>query len=636
MSETNSKRGKIASLACIQCRKRRCRCDGGQPACAQCQRRGQEGNCVYSATGDRRKRSQKVFDEAMERMARLEETLREIAKGTEASSYLVEHLQNDHTFLESLLRGPQRSEITNNSSQGDTAEIELESKSLTVDAEGKIHFYGDTSNVLRIRQQTTSKAVPPAVSSLTVEAVQIMNPHIDPVIAELLELYFCWQHSYYNIFDKKLFLRDMNTEGSFCSKFLLNALLSHAAHLSDRPELRLEAGDPSTAGHYFYNEALRLLDDELENRSLTTVQGLLLLASKEAGVGKSSIGWVHSGMAFRMAVDLGLHLDSAKLKESGLVSEEEIAVRNATFWGCYLFDQGWSAYLGRPSVIRIHDVGLALPQYHSEPSTKWVPFCPHTDIPVIPINFYPENTLVAILKLYLILETVMTKLDAFRGKKTTTSKNRMRQDYKEFLQSSYEQLRLWERNLPAYLRDTPSMTHPALLMIHTMYHATLIFLFRPFLKVSANSHWPTNSVPNPVQRCQTSARKILELMRKYKDLYRLRRILNLATYVTSTASTVFLALAAIQKNSGSHEPSQESELASCLEFLSDVSVSWFEAIAVHDELEAQISSFHEREQTAEEENRNETSYEALSTFWIPNFDEFLVEFDEGEDWSMFA
>jgi hypothetical protein len=46
-----------------------------------------------------------------------------------------------------------------------------------------------------------------------------------------------------------------------------------------------------------------------------------------------------TGMSFRMALDLGLHLDSQRLVELGYLSEEEYNMRAITFWGCFIFDR---------------------------------------------------------------------------------------------------------------------------------------------------------------------------------------------------------------------------------------------------------------------------------------------------------
>lgn len=70
-----------------------------------------------------------------------------------------------------------------------------------------------------------------------------------------------------------------------------------------------------------------------------TCQALCLLGSREAGCGRNARGWTLSGMAFRMALDLGLHLDSTRLVELGYLSDEQYKVRAITFWGLFIFDR---------------------------------------------------------------------------------------------------------------------------------------------------------------------------------------------------------------------------------------------------------------------------------------------------------
>jgi hypothetical protein len=125
-------------------------------------------------------------------------------------------------------------------------------------------------------------------------------------------------------------------------EFLLNAILAHAAPYSTRPGLRSDENDPSTAGYYYFNRArqLLLLDEDIMARpSITTCQALALLGSREAGCARNARGWILSGMSFRMALDLGLHLDSQRLVELGYLTEEEYNMRAITFWGCFIFDR---------------------------------------------------------------------------------------------------------------------------------------------------------------------------------------------------------------------------------------------------------------------------------------------------------
>jgi hypothetical protein len=63
---------------------------------------------------------------------------------------------------------------------------------------------------------------------------------------------------------------------------------------------------------------------------------------------KCELGWLYSGMAFRMAFDLGIHLPSDKLQAFvKSLSTEDIEIRKRLFWSCYTWDKTISIYLGR-------------------------------------------------------------------------------------------------------------------------------------------------------------------------------------------------------------------------------------------------------------------------------------------------
>lgn len=123
----------------------------------------------------------------------------------------------------------------------------------------------------------------------------------------LLSLYWTWQHPFFRLFSKRLFLRDMELARSanavtavrklHFTPLLLNAILAHASHLSNRPGVRSNPDDPTTAGDGFFAKARRLLEDECESPSITTVQALALMGSREAGCGRDTgLGWLYSGM----------------------------------------------------------------------------------------------------------------------------------------------------------------------------------------------------------------------------------------------------------------------------------------------------------------------------------------------------
>jgi hypothetical protein len=142
---------------------------------------------------------------------------------------------------------------------------------------------------------------------------------------------------------------DMATSGPYFNQFLLYSVLSQAARFSDRQ-------DAPALTQYFAREALSSLTIELDKgSSIPTIQALLIFSARECACGRTSQGWLYSGMAFRMMRDLGIHIPSAKLGDLvGQFSSEELALRKQVFWSCYTWDKTMSLSLGRAPAI--HDV----------------------------------------------------------------------------------------------------------------------------------------------------------------------------------------------------------------------------------------------------------------------------------------
>lgn len=77
-------------------------------------------------------------------------------------------------------------------------------------------------------------------------------------------------------------------------------------------------------------------EDAYAKPTLTNIQGLALMSVREAGCGREAGGWAYSGMSFRMATEMGLHLDPAAV---GGLTERDVDARRVTFWGLFLFDK---------------------------------------------------------------------------------------------------------------------------------------------------------------------------------------------------------------------------------------------------------------------------------------------------------
>jgi hypothetical protein len=156
-------------------------------------------------------------------------------------------------------------------------------------------------------------------------------------VERLLHLYFQWSHPFYVIFSRECFYRDFQSgRRKYCSPLLVNAILAYACHFSDEPQARTDPHNPRTAGDHFFSEARRLLYED-ETPSLTTVQALCVMAIREPSMGRDSSGFMYIGRCMRMAVELGLHLNTTASPTLQLTASE-IEVRKVTFWGCFVVD----------------------------------------------------------------------------------------------------------------------------------------------------------------------------------------------------------------------------------------------------------------------------------------------------------
>lgn len=229
--------------------------------------------------------------------------------------------------------------------------------------DGQVRFIGATSNLMFVPTTRTDEDDESEDDRKRTVDLYENNPITTwtkvtddaELINHLVTMYFAWHYPYFTTLSKDLFYKEFvhGLRGSssysgtvYCTPLLVNAMLALGCHFTSVQGSRANASDPCTAGDHFFKEAKRLIleNDEHENPRLTTVQALALMSVREAGCGREAKGWVYSGMSFRMAMDLGLHLDPSSLKEgvgtggTG-ISDEEVDARRVTFWGCYLFDK---------------------------------------------------------------------------------------------------------------------------------------------------------------------------------------------------------------------------------------------------------------------------------------------------------
>ena len=154
------------------------------------------------------------------------------------------------------------------------------------------------------------------------------------LVYHLLALYFCWEYPTFAPLSKEHFLQDFR-EGRhrYCSPILVNALLALGCRFSSEAVTRLIPDNHRTSGDHFFQEAQRLLDQETNHHSLTTIQALGIMSVRETSCGRHSMSRYYAGQSIRLALEMGLH------HVRGDQEEDERTVVLATFWGAFALDK---------------------------------------------------------------------------------------------------------------------------------------------------------------------------------------------------------------------------------------------------------------------------------------------------------
>jgi hypothetical protein len=153
----------------------------------------------------------------------------------------------------------------------------------------------------------------------------------------LLELFFTHVHPLLPFIYKPRFF-DQLKDKNHLPHLLLNAIYSFAALFSDRIDIRSIPEDPTTAGDIYFDRAKALLDNDYDKARVSTIQALLALSLREYGVGRVTRAWLWSGMAARMAQDLGMHRNNEKWHPINLTREER-EEQKRVFWACFVLDR---------------------------------------------------------------------------------------------------------------------------------------------------------------------------------------------------------------------------------------------------------------------------------------------------------
>lgn len=216
---------------------------------------------------------------------------------------------------------------------------------LRVAGDGQLRFFGATSNLhillTGIRQNPSSFLESMQDVQMILDGAGVGISVSMELENHLLRLYFAWEDPSIHVVDETVFYRERanfrsnnETRGMY-SETLMNAMCAVGAALTPRHCAEL----PEEKVEFFAARAKALLEIEMDSPKMSTVSSLVILSGVEALLVKDSRGWLYSGMAMRVATDLGLHLDTQAYVNAGILDAEDAMLRSTIFWGTFIHER---------------------------------------------------------------------------------------------------------------------------------------------------------------------------------------------------------------------------------------------------------------------------------------------------------
>ncbi|KAF2138905.1 uncharacterized protein K452DRAFT_361105 [Aplosporella prunicola CBS 121167] len=599
---------KYTSKACEACRRRRAKCDGQKPSCSRCLDRAIE--CRFSAEEDKRRPAPQSYVRLLRtRITILERILRSHGIDVDASvaRCMLDDRRPEAVAPVTPQDAPHQSKEASISSEHFEELCVAYERSLTLDEsvtfdqDGEMHYFGPSSGRLEFQ---LSEAPKPLEPHIPLKRVLPLSEEDDEVPYELkshlVDLFFYWQQPWCQVVDEKLYRESEMNSGRYYSPLLLNCILAVGSRFSDRPEVRLDVNDPNTAGRCFVEKAeLQLLSD-LKWPSVTTIQSLSLLNTiyvvcmtvgslyancilTAQAIGADAAGWLHQGMANRLALDMGLNLDMASLTGSNTMPSDEAELRRQIYWALYCDDKLSASYTGRVCTMLDNQGVVNLPSGFVSPETG----AATSKVAIAGMSSTDAALLhCALIKLSHISENMFLALYAPKPSLQASQRT-------SFLTSCILELKTWVHDLPSALRiDKPSgglQASPQTYTLHMTYHTTFILLLKPFLvkKSPLKPQPPATSSSASLngikarEMCLDAAERICLVAKKYRQAFGSFR----KSPVSATHCTLWAALVLIQMGSsgaGSGGVGGDAGLSVrnihnielCLQILEELAVSW--------------------------------------------------------------
>ncbi|KAI0423540.1 fungal-specific transcription factor domain-containing protein [Xylaria sp. FL1042] len=450
--------------------------------------------------------------------------------------------------------------------------------SLQIEPSGRVRCYGPTSNFNLVDM--------PAPDNLTVHRTVRSDGQdcldrlgigaaVPPDIEEhLANLYFAWQDPAIHVVNRSVYeeAKDQWQDGEetpYYSLALMNSICALGAAFEDRYHPTFITF-PRSLSDFFADRAKALLDIELDNPCTATVQALVVISGHDIGCKRDARGWLYSGMALRLALDLSLHVDLSSYVARGTLSSEEARIRQTVFWGAYTADCIWSHYLGRPSHTSIRTITVPKPSasLSFQATGQWIPY-------VQPQSLEECSPVVDCVDVISAQRSLLWEIITPLNETVYESLGVPYSGLEEIYKKATVDLVKWRAKLDATLQvdaeqDRPYLPH--VLLLHMQYHQIMIYAHRPWMSRSYSQADPASA--DARRQCIDSAVAIAELLRIYESQYSFRRINVQAVGMTCSAALllIFAIVTGYQRPEGGKE--LKVYLIVCFRALEEFGQSW--------------------------------------------------------------
>ncbi|RDW91790.1 hypothetical protein BP5796_01184 [Coleophoma crateriformis] len=479
--------------------------------------------------------------------------------------------------------------------------------------DGRLRYYGSASNRHFLKNFGPHENQVDFCDAQEAAAATLENAQLDQEVppsleTHLVELFFTWHNPCHSTVDRSMFeaarAHDNDGQSDFCSQSLVATICAIGAAFEGRYHQSFITF-PKPLADFFAERSRLLLELELDSPCVATVQALLLLSSHEAACGRETRMWLYSGMAMRLAFDLGLHVDSDAYVKQGLLTVMEKEARQSTFWSCVVINHLWSFSLGRPFRIDGEEITVARPGVGSQAvSGTWTAYTNASsgaDALVDEERQMCGNTSSLVTAQWVSLCVELAPL--FRVLYGCVKISKAALQSLSFQTTT--RLLSWKEGIPDALRIRQDQVPlPHTILLHMAYHNFCILAHRPWTSKSSQpkskigpGHEHARSV------CHSSASEIASLLHLYESYYGFRRMtVYVINIITSASLILIFGLIAEEVSSRPRDKSEKlnvaSDLNTCFRALDELGQSFECARRHHEHLVAIQKHWSQRKKDA--------------------------------------